>query len=401
MPSEFRRRFWLPPRAHGEIIEDRSVSFLELFYDLVYVVVVAQAAHALAYNVSWRGVLDFAAIFGLIWLGWLNGTLYYDLHGREDGRTRTMVFAQMLLLAWLAVYTEGAATDTGEEFALVYAIFFGLMTLLWYGVRRQDSDEYGRITAQYISGSMVFTVVMFGTIWIDADVRVWVWGGFVLLYIISGMVIIRSGERTSNIGFDTTDSLVERFGLFTIIVLGEVVVGVIDGLSSSTELTPLAVVTGMLGLMIGFAFWWSYFDFVGKRHPREAALHRTRWIFGHLPVTLAIAAAGAAMVSMVEHASDDHVPAGTAWLMSGAVAFGLVWLVLVMRTLQDYQRVPELFNPTAGTLLAAASIVLFIGWWQPAPWLMLLALWLVLSTTWFTAAYRWMHLNDPEAALPS
>jgi low temperature requirement protein LtrA len=400
MPSEFRRRFWLPPRAHGEIVEDRSVSFLELFYDLVYVVVVAQAAHALAHNVSWRGVVDFTAIFGLIWLGWLNGTLYYDLHGREDGRTRTMVFAQMLLLAWLAVYTETAATDTGEEFALVYAIFFGLMTLLWYGVRRQDSDEYGRITAQYISGSMVFTVVMFGTIWIDADVRVWVWGGFVLLYIISGMVIIRSGERTSNIGFDTTDSLVERFGLFTIIVLGEVVVGVIDGLSS-TDLTPLVVVTGMLGLMIGFAFWWSYFDFVGKRHPREAALHRTRWIFGHLPVTLAIAAAGAAMVSMVEHASDDHVPAGTAWLMSGAVAFGLVWLVMVMRTLQDYERVPELFNPTAGTLLAAASIVLFIGWWQPAPWLMLLTLWLLLSATWFTAAYRWMHLNDPEAALPS
>ena len=400
MPSEFRRRFWLPPRAHGEIVEDRSVSFLELFYDLVYVVVVAQAAHALAHNVSWRGVVDFAAIFGLIWLGWLNGTLYYDLHGREDGRTRTMVFAQMLLLAWLAVYTETAATDTGEEFALVYAIFFGLMTLLWYGVRRQDSDEYGRITAQYISGSMVFTVVMFSTIWIDADVRVWVWGGFVLLYIISGMVIIRSGERTSNIGFDTTDSLVERFGLFTIIVLGEVVVGVIDGLSS-TDLTPLVVVTGMLGLMIGFAFWWSYFDFVGKRHPRDAALHRTRWIFGHLPVTLAIAAAGAAMVSMVEHASDDRVPAGTAWLMSGAVAFGLVWLVMVMRTLQDYERVPELFNPTAGTLLAAASIVLFIGWWQPAPWLMLLTLWLLLSATWFTAAYRWMHLNDPEAALPS
>lgn len=123
-------------------------------------------------------------------------------------------------------------------------------------------------------------------------------------------------------------------------------------------------------------------------------------MFGHFPVTLAIAAAGAAMVSMVEHASDAHVPAGTAWLMSGAVAFGLIWLVLVMRTLQDYQRVPELFNPTAGTLLAAASLVVFIGWWQPAPWLMLLTLWTVLSATWFTAAYRWMHLDDPEAALP-
>jgi hypothetical protein len=46
--AEFRHRFWMPPRAHGDIIEDRTVSFLELFYDLVYVVVIGRAAHTLA-----------------------------------------------------------------------------------------------------------------------------------------------------------------------------------------------------------------------------------------------------------------------------------------------------------------------------------------------------------------
>ncbi len=398
--SQFKRIFWQPPRAHGDVIEDRSVSFLELFYDLVYVVVVAQAAHGLAHNVSWQGVVDFAAVFGLIWIGWLNGTLYYDLHGREDGRTRTMVFTQMLLLVWLAVYTEGAPSESGEEFALVYSIFLALMTLLWIGVRRQDSEEYSRITAQYITNSIVFTIVMFASIWMNPSVRVWVWGAFVVLNAVAGVVITRSEERRANISFETTDSLVERFGLFTIIVLGEVVVGVVDGLSS-TDLTPRVVITGMLGLMIGFSFWWSYFDFVGRRHPRQRASDRTRWMFGHLPVTLAIAAAGAAMVSMIEHAADDHVPASTAWLMSGAVAFGLVWLVLIMRTLADYHRLPELYSPIAGTLIAAASLVIFIGWWQPAPWLMLVALLVVLSAAWFTAAYRWMQLEDPEAAMPS
>lgn len=399
MGSEFRKRFWLPPRAHGEEIEDRTVSFLELFYDLVYVVVVAQAAHGLAHHISWSGVGQFAAIFGLIWIGWLNGTLYYDLHGREDGRTRTTVFAQMLLLALLAVYTEGAPLETGEEFALAYAVFFGFLTLLWYGVRRQDSAEYGPVTARYLVASVASTIFIFSTVFLDPDVRMWAWGGFVVLYLATGVWFTRTSERRFSIRFTTTDSLVERFGLFTIIVLGEVVVGVVGGLSS-TDLTPQVVLTGMLGLMIGFAFWWSYFDFVGRRHPREPAYDRARWMFGHLPVTMAIAGAGAAMVSMVEHATDDQVPAATAWLMSGAVSFGLVWLVLVMRTLKDYERVPELFNPTAGTLLAAASVVVFVGWWQPAPWLMLLAILLVLSATWFTAAYRWMHLDDPEAALP-
>ncbi len=50
--EQFRRYFWQPPRAHGDVIKDRSVSFLELFYDLVYVVVVARAAHTLAEHVS-------------------------------------------------------------------------------------------------------------------------------------------------------------------------------------------------------------------------------------------------------------------------------------------------------------------------------------------------------------
>jgi hypothetical protein len=87
--GRFRRWLWGPPRPHGESIAGRTVSFLELFYDLVYVAVVSQAAHHLADHVSLRGVAEFAVVFGLIWVGWINGGLYLELHGREDGRTRT------------------------------------------------------------------------------------------------------------------------------------------------------------------------------------------------------------------------------------------------------------------------------------------------------------------------
>ena len=54
----------------------RRVSFLELFYDLVYVVVIAQAAHHLAEHITWRGVAEFGVVFGMIWLAWMNGTVY-------------------------------------------------------------------------------------------------------------------------------------------------------------------------------------------------------------------------------------------------------------------------------------------------------------------------------------
>ena len=64
----FRAWFLTPPRRHGEIVYTREVSFLELFYDLVYVVLIAQVSHHLATHVGWRGVWEFVVVFGLIWL---------------------------------------------------------------------------------------------------------------------------------------------------------------------------------------------------------------------------------------------------------------------------------------------------------------------------------------------
>ncbi|MFC2176858.1 low temperature requirement protein A [Actinomycetota bacterium] len=56
-------------------MEDRTVSFLERFYELIYVVVIARAAHTLVEHLTWRGVGEFTVIFGMIWLAWLNGSL--------------------------------------------------------------------------------------------------------------------------------------------------------------------------------------------------------------------------------------------------------------------------------------------------------------------------------------
>ncbi|HEY6417091.1 MAG TPA: low temperature requirement protein A, partial [Acidimicrobiales bacterium] len=85
--GRLRQWLWSPPRAHGEVIADRTVSSLELFYDLVYVAVIGQAAHHLADHVTARGFVEFTIVFGLIWAAWVNGSLYLELHGREDGRT--------------------------------------------------------------------------------------------------------------------------------------------------------------------------------------------------------------------------------------------------------------------------------------------------------------------------
>jgi low temperature requirement protein LtrA len=120
------------------------------------VAVVSQAAHHLADHVTARAVAEFAVVFALIWIGWINGTLYLELHGREDGRTRAIVFIQMGVLALLAVFTGEAAGSSGRGFALTYAAFQALLTWWWYAVHREDREEHREFlapTRHYITAS--------------------------------------------------------------------------------------------------------------------------------------------------------------------------------------------------------------------------------------------------------
>src|SRR5215510_6119928 len=117
-------------------------------YDLVYVVVIARAAHHLAEHVSVRGVPELAVVFALIWIAWINGSLYLELHGRQDGRTRSIVFLQMGILVLLAVFTADAAGGSGRGFALVYATYQVVQTGLWYSVWLQDRRDHPEFLAQ-------------------------------------------------------------------------------------------------------------------------------------------------------------------------------------------------------------------------------------------------------------
>lgn len=397
MLAIFKSRFWQPPRAHGDVIEDRTVTFLELFYDLVYVVVIARVAHTLGEHLTWRGVGEFIVIFGMIWIAWINGTMYQDLHGRDDGRSRTFIFIQMGILALLAVYTADAAGSGGRGFALVYTAFLLVLTWLWFSVRRQDSEEYMAITGRYLFG-MAASVVYIGiSAAFPEEPRIILWAAFVAGWVVAALLLPRLSP--SRLGMTATDSMVERFGLFTIIVLGEVVVGVVTGLSEAAR-DFRTMATGLIGLMIGFGIWWSYFDFVGRRRPAQA-VSPVRWMVSHLPVTAAIAASGAALVSLIEHAADERSPANAAWLLAGSVAVALVGLVVTMHSLADFRRLPSIYRPLTMAMFVGAVAAVLVGWWRPAPWLLALALVAILSAVWAIAVDRWMRLPNPSEARPN
>ena len=387
--SQFKRWLSSPPRPHGAVIKDRTVSNLELFYDLAYVAVISQASHRLAANISLLGFVEFAIVFTLIWFAWFNGSLYIELHGREDGRTRLSVFLQMGVLALLAVFTMDAAGGTGQQFALVYAGFLALMGWHWYSVReldRVERPEFMRITAFYVGGMIVSTVVVGVTAFLSDSLRLLVWAVFVAAWL-GGLVLGSRGPRQVQEGILPTDSLVERFGLFTIIVLGEVILGVVTGLSAGDQ-DAVTIVTGLLALVIGFGLWWIYFDLVGRRLPRSAPGTIWTWMLSHLPIQLAMVAAGAAIVSLIEHARDPLTQPATSLLLGGSVALGLVGLIVTERCLEDAVRLESVYRPLGVILGLGAVAALLAGWLCPVPWLLAVLLVAILSAIWLFVVAR-------------
>jgi low temperature requirement protein LtrA len=389
--SGFRRWFWERPRAHGEVIEGRRVSSVELLYDLVYIAVIAQTTHTLGNNLNLAGLFDFVVLFGMAWIGWINGTLYLELHGRGDGRTRSYVFLQMAILCLLAVFTGSAPTTTGAQFALTYVGFLLVVGWLFYTVSKVDTPETARTTRRYASIMFVSAAAIAVSAFLPADLRVAVWAAFTALWL-TAMIFLGTRPRTFSFGIAPTESLVERLDTFTLIVLGEVVVGVVAGLIAAPQ-DFQTIATGVVALVIGLGLWWIYFDIVGGRPSRRGGPAVTSWILSRLPITLAIAAAGAAMVGLVEHAADPVTPGPTALLLAGAVAVVFLTEIVTVWSFVDSGRDRAIYRPLLLAMTVAAAVSVAVGFLPLPPWGLAVALNAILIVVWLIAASRFVKVG--------
>jgi low temperature requirement protein LtrA len=203
------------------------------------------------------------------------------------------------------------------------------------------------------------------------------WGLLEVAYLAGYTVII---TRTSQVAAHmVTSALTERFGAFTIIVLGETLTGVVAGLSDR-PVSALTLSVGLVAIVVSFGAWWTYFDFAGHRRPRPEPAASVQWMLGHLPLTAAIAAMGAAMASLVEHAHDGRAPAATAWAMGAGAAAVLGAAMLIAASLQDWDRARDVYRPLARTCAVVAVACLAVGAARPMP--------LVLGIPWAFAVVR-------------
>jgi low temperature requirement protein LtrA len=303
--ARLRRSLWQPPRAHGEQPRERVVGPLELFYDLAVVVLVAQAAHHLAGHLTWRGFGEFAAVFTLVWIAWTNGSLHHELHGRDDARARSTFLLQILVLVAMAAFIPEAGGERGAAFAVAAGVLFAVLAVQWLLAARGDRPQYRRTSGLFVTGTAACAILLAATALLPASARVLAWGLIDAAYLAGFAAVVLTVAPTRAAALIITDSLTERFGAFIIIVLGETLTGVVGGLASE-PVSALTMAVGLVAVVVGFGAWWTYFDFAGHRLPRPEPVPSLQWILGHLPLTAAVAAMGAAMVSLVDHAHDGR-----------------------------------------------------------------------------------------------
>ncbi len=361
------RSWWQTPRKAGDRIEHRQVSFLELFYDLVYVALIAQLSHALSNNISWEGLGSFVFLFLIVWWAWLNGTIYHDIHGNNDIRTRVFTFLQMFTVVAMAIFAHDALGTSSVGFALSCAAFQLILSWLWWRTGVHDAS-HRPLTRPYVMAYLLSTGLFVGSIFVPAPIRFIIWGAALLFSLLAPLFMrLRSNspevQAQLNLAMSVSNSLVERFGLFTIIVLGEVIIGVVAGVTEHHFLSWQVGITAALGMLIAIGLWWVYFDLISYHHPTRKMSTVFVWLYLHFALTIAITAVGASLLHVIENAGDS-LPTQVRCLLLAATAISLFSTGFLTKTIESLPQQIHIAQISRRALFISAFLILLLGLFQ-------------------------------------
>jgi len=319
------------PRDRDE--RHRAATPLELLFDLCFVVAVGQAAsqlhHQLAENHVGHGVLSFVLVFFAIWWGWVNFTWFASAFDTDDGPYRLLTLVQ---LGGALVVAAGVADAFDDDFTVIvigYVLMRVAMVAQWLRAAATARDH--RPTAlRYAAGIAVVQVGWIAWLFLPES---WFLPCFVVLAVLEILVPIWAEAAAPTTWHH--HHIAERYGLFTLIVLGETVLSatnaVKEAIESGTEVIDL-VFLAAAGLVLVFAMWWLYFDQPGHRRLAQFR-YGYAWGFGHYLIFASAAAVGVGLeVALGAETHAGHAPelvTALATTIPVAIFLLSVWLLHV------------------------------------------------------------------------
>ncbi|MEY9875918.1 low temperature requirement protein LtrA [Streptacidiphilus sp. MAP12-33] len=360
------------PRGRGE--RHRAATPLELFFDLCYVVAVAQAgsqlAHALAGGEIRHGILGYLVVFFGIWWAWMNFTWFASAYDTDDVPYRIATFVQIAGALILAAGVPRAFADGDYRITVTgYVVMRVALVAQWLRAAASNEGAHRTVALRYAAG--VSLVQVYWVLWM-LDVPGQAKLPTFLVGMVAELAVPLFAERPAATAWHP-GHIAERYGCFTLIVLGEsvsaatiAVQSAVDEHEAVGQLLPIAAG----GLLICFSAWWIYFARSVEEHLSGNRVAFV-WGYGHYLVFLSAAAIGAGLEVAVEHAvGKAHVAAHTATLavtVPTAVYLFTVWALHSRHTKRGValwvlpvSAVAVLFSPTVlvAGLVCAASVAL-------------------------------------------
>jgi low temperature requirement protein LtrA len=339
--------------------DERSASRLELFFDLAFVLVLAELTVALREDVTVRGALVYAGLFATVWWSWVSSTLYANRFDHDDVVYRLYKLGSMAAVIGLAA---SATEATGKRFAVFvgcHLVLRGLLLLQYHRAYRHVHAARP-VARLYMLGAGAGAALWAASLLVPRPVAFALWAAAVL---VEGLVPLLATRHAADVPLHV-EHLPERFALFVILVLGESVAGIAHGLYDADWAGP-SIPVAVLAFVLAAALWWSYFDLAGARAKRllnETGGERSErshdvFVFGQLPLTLGLAMIGAGIELAVVKSGEGEVPTGTRLLLAGGVALYLISVTVIDAGMAGASRTGWWW-PLAAAVVAALDAVL-------------------------------------------
>ena len=319
-----------PLRLHLGKGRERHATWLELFFDLVFVFAIAQLAQLLHSDLTWTGIAGFAALFIPVWWLWIDFSYYADQFDIDDGPYRLVMLGVMFGLVVMALTIEDALQGGSVNFATIYTVL-RLVIIFLYVQAWRFVPQSRELTARYTLSFSVAFVLWLVSIGVPEPARFWLWAIALLIEISNGPItyITIRNVPTQKSHMD------ERFGLFVIIVLGEAMVAVATGVSQ-TDWQWRSVLTGMGGFLTAVSLWWMYFERADEsainkalRGGRRALLRSYIYGYSHVLAFMGIVATGVGIQFAIEAAAGHPFIAEARTVLCGGIAIYLIGVTLL------------------------------------------------------------------------
>ncbi|TMK46711.1 MAG: low temperature requirement protein A [Actinobacteria bacterium] len=337
------------PRLRVGEAEDRRATWFEVFFDLVFVVAISELAEDLAGHLSYAAVLRFAGLFVPVWWAWVLFTYYADRLDTDDIPYRLIMLAAMVSIAALAVNLSKIGHGGDPAFVAAYLCIRALVVLLY--ARAGRHEPLAKRIAQILGiGSGLAALVWGASLAVSPPVRWWLWALAVTMELSLPFVTHRLQRDLP----PSRSHIPERFGLFTIIVLGQAVIDVVAG-TTATRWTVTSTSTALLAFLIAASLWWLYFDFLPAGAVARGFWPQQVFTYGHAPLLAGVVAMGVGTRGAIGQAgASSHLSGPVALLLGGGAACYLIAGCAIQ--LSEFPLLKD--GPMAARMVAAAGGVL-------------------------------------------